>query len=170
MEEAGLSPTDVEALILKQLLIGGTATGRKIAEQIRLPFGIMQDLCDRGRRDPRPQHEDDRRRHQAQCQQQGPGSDRHRRAKCETGDDDEGHGREPDLDQSRSSHIFQHGVHLLSVGPAPWRPDDPIVDSIDWYDWIRVLRAGPAYLCSIAQLKSPSGRCRAPVILSGPRS
>ena len=44
MEAAGLSPTDVEALILKQLLIGGTATGRKIAEQIKLPFGIMQDL------------------------------------------------------------------------------------------------------------------------------
>ncbi|MBC7856575.1 MAG: hypothetical protein IAF94_24365, partial [Pirellulaceae bacterium] len=34
MEEAGLSPTDVEALILKQLLISGAATGRKIAEQI----------------------------------------------------------------------------------------------------------------------------------------
>lgn len=44
MEEAGLSPTDVEALILKQLLIGGAATGRKIAEQIRLPFGVMQGL------------------------------------------------------------------------------------------------------------------------------
>src|SRR6476619_562869 len=44
MEEAGLSPTDVEALILKQLLIGGNATGRKIADQIRLPFGITQDL------------------------------------------------------------------------------------------------------------------------------
>jgi predicted ATPase with chaperone activity len=44
MEEAGLSPTDVEALILKQLLTGGNATGRKIAEQIKLPFGIMQDL------------------------------------------------------------------------------------------------------------------------------
>ncbi|MGI8981756.1 MAG: AAA family ATPase [Pirellulaceae bacterium] len=44
MEEAGLSPTDVEALILKQLLIGGAATGRKVAEQIRLPFGVMQGL------------------------------------------------------------------------------------------------------------------------------
>jgi predicted ATPase with chaperone activity len=44
MEEAGLTPTDVEALILKQLLTGGNATGRRIAEQIKLPFGIMQDL------------------------------------------------------------------------------------------------------------------------------
>ncbi len=44
MEEAGLSPTDVEALILKQLLISGAATGRKIAEQIKLPFGVMQGL------------------------------------------------------------------------------------------------------------------------------
>ena len=44
MAEAGLSPTDVEALILKQLLISGIATGRKIAEQIKLPFGVMQDL------------------------------------------------------------------------------------------------------------------------------
>jgi len=44
MEAAGLGPTDVEALILKQLLISGATTGRKIAEQIKLPFGIMQDL------------------------------------------------------------------------------------------------------------------------------
>ena len=44
LEEAGLTPTDVESLILKQLLISGVTTGRKIAEQIRLPFGIMQEL------------------------------------------------------------------------------------------------------------------------------
>jgi hypothetical protein len=44
MEEAGLGPIDVEALILKQLLIGGSGTGRKIAEQIKLPFGIVQEL------------------------------------------------------------------------------------------------------------------------------
>jgi hypothetical protein len=44
MERAGLTPSDVEALILKQLLISGATTGRKIAEQIRLPFGIMKDL------------------------------------------------------------------------------------------------------------------------------
>lgn len=44
MEKAGLTPTDVESLILKQLLISGTTTGRKIAEQIKLPFGIMKDV------------------------------------------------------------------------------------------------------------------------------
>lgn len=44
LEEAGLTPTDVEALVLKQLLITGVATGRKIAEQIKLPFGITQEL------------------------------------------------------------------------------------------------------------------------------
>lgn len=44
LEESGLSPADVESLILKQLLIGGQATGRKIAEQIKLPFGISQEL------------------------------------------------------------------------------------------------------------------------------
>src|SRR5438094_149272 len=44
LDDAGLTPTDVEALVLKQLLISGVATGRKIAEQIKLPFGIMQEL------------------------------------------------------------------------------------------------------------------------------
>lgn len=44
MEEAGLSVNDVESLVLKQLLISETSTGRKIAEHIKLPFGIVQEL------------------------------------------------------------------------------------------------------------------------------
>ncbi len=44
LEEAGLASADVEALILKQLLICGLATGRKIAEQIKMPFGITQEI------------------------------------------------------------------------------------------------------------------------------
>jgi predicted ATPase with chaperone activity len=44
LEEAGLAPADIESLILKQLLIVGQATGRKIADQIKLPFGITQEL------------------------------------------------------------------------------------------------------------------------------
>src|SRR5258706_7139490 len=44
LEEAGLTPTDVEALVVKHLLITGVATGRKIAEQVKLPFGITQEL------------------------------------------------------------------------------------------------------------------------------
>ncbi len=44
LEEAGLMATDIEALILKQLLVSGATTGRKVAEQIKLPFGVMQDL------------------------------------------------------------------------------------------------------------------------------
>ena len=44
LEESGLSATDVESLILKHLLISGQANGRKIADQIKLPFGITQEL------------------------------------------------------------------------------------------------------------------------------
>ncbi|MEX2026324.1 MAG: hypothetical protein WEH44_03470, partial [Pirellulaceae bacterium] len=44
LEEAGLASAEVEALILKQLLICGLATGRKIAEQIKMPFGITQEI------------------------------------------------------------------------------------------------------------------------------
>jgi predicted ATPase with chaperone activity len=41
LEQAGLVASDVEALVLKLLLISGATAGRKIAEQIRLPFGLM---------------------------------------------------------------------------------------------------------------------------------
>jgi hypothetical protein len=44
LEEAGLASADLESLILKQLLICGQANGRKIAEQIKMPFGITQEL------------------------------------------------------------------------------------------------------------------------------
>ncbi len=43
LEETGLLPNDVEALVLKLLLTSGPTVGRKIAEQIRLPFGLMGD-------------------------------------------------------------------------------------------------------------------------------
>ncbi|HZL87731.1 MAG TPA: AAA family ATPase [Pirellulaceae bacterium] len=44
LDESGLSSTDIESLILKHLLICGQATGRKIADQVKLPFGITQEL------------------------------------------------------------------------------------------------------------------------------
>src|SRR5689334_16751404 len=42
-EETGLLATDVEPLVLK-LLLSGPTVGRKIAEQVRLPFGLMNEL------------------------------------------------------------------------------------------------------------------------------
>lgn len=42
--EAGLSESEVEALILKFLLSRGDATGREIAEQVRLPFVLLDQL------------------------------------------------------------------------------------------------------------------------------
>src|SRR6478752_10076181 len=42
-DEAGLLPIDVEPLVLK-LLLSGPTVGRKIAEQVRLPFGLMNEL------------------------------------------------------------------------------------------------------------------------------
>jgi predicted ATPase with chaperone activity len=44
LEETGLLPSDVEPLVLKLLLTSGPSFGRKIAEQLRLPFGLMGEL------------------------------------------------------------------------------------------------------------------------------
>ncbi len=44
LEATGLLPNDVESLVLKLLLTSGATVGRKIAEQIRLPFGLLGDL------------------------------------------------------------------------------------------------------------------------------
>ncbi|HMC11011.1 MAG TPA: AAA family ATPase [Pirellulaceae bacterium] len=43
LEETGLLPNDVEPLVLKLLLTSGPTVGRKIAEQVRLPFGLMAE-------------------------------------------------------------------------------------------------------------------------------
>jgi len=43
-EEAKLSETEVEALILKFLLARGEATGRQIADQVKLPFVLIERL------------------------------------------------------------------------------------------------------------------------------
>lgn len=44
LPEAGLLEGDVEALVMKCLLNFGTATGRRVAEQLRLPFPVLQEL------------------------------------------------------------------------------------------------------------------------------
>ncbi len=44
LEQTGLSPSLVESLICKHLAISGTASGRGIAENICLPFRILEDL------------------------------------------------------------------------------------------------------------------------------
>ena len=43
LKETGLTPTDVEQLILKYLLSAGADSGRGIAEQLRLPFKIVRE-------------------------------------------------------------------------------------------------------------------------------
>lgn len=45
--EAGLSETAVESLVLKYLLTGGEGAGREIADQIKLPFGLVDELLRR---------------------------------------------------------------------------------------------------------------------------
>jgi predicted ATPase with chaperone activity len=42
--ETGLDIPDIEALVLKLLLTSGPTVGRRIAEQVRLPFGLMADV------------------------------------------------------------------------------------------------------------------------------
>jgi predicted ATPase with chaperone activity len=44
IRDAGLTDSEVEALILKYLLSRGDCTGRDIAEQIKLPFVLMEPL------------------------------------------------------------------------------------------------------------------------------
>ncbi len=44
IREAGLTESEVEGLVLKYLLARGDASGREIADQIKLPFGLMEDL------------------------------------------------------------------------------------------------------------------------------
>ncbi|MEX0937617.1 MAG: AAA family ATPase [Pirellulales bacterium] len=44
IEETGLSPTLIEQLIVKYLLAVGNSSGRDIAEQICLPFGILEGI------------------------------------------------------------------------------------------------------------------------------
>lgn len=43
IEETGLTLPEIEALVLKQLLTAGSTVGRRIADQIKLPFGILQE-------------------------------------------------------------------------------------------------------------------------------
>ena len=44
LEETGLTADDIERLVLKFLLAKGSATGRAVAQQVRLPFGIVNPL------------------------------------------------------------------------------------------------------------------------------
>lgn len=44
VREAGLTDSEVESLILKYLLAKGEATGRDVADQVRLPFVIMDAI------------------------------------------------------------------------------------------------------------------------------
>ncbi len=44
LEEAGLSEAELEGLILKYLLSKARATGREIADQIKLPFGLLEEF------------------------------------------------------------------------------------------------------------------------------
>lgn len=51
LEEAGLSPDEVERLILKYLFSKGVSSGRGIALQIKVPFGIIDPILKTLKRD-----------------------------------------------------------------------------------------------------------------------
>jgi len=87
----------------------------------------VEHLSRRLRLVPRPEHEHDRRRNQAQCKQHGHRPDRHCDAKRNPGDDDQRDRYKPHLNQFRSSHISQHGGHitlnsLSALSPIAHRP------------------------------------------------
>jgi len=44
LKETGLSPTIIESLILKYVMLVGSSAGRQISEQICLPFGILEEV------------------------------------------------------------------------------------------------------------------------------
>jgi hypothetical protein len=50
-QEAGLTESEVEALILKYLFNRGDASGRQIADQVRLPFLLVDNLLQRIKQD-----------------------------------------------------------------------------------------------------------------------
>ncbi len=47
LEETGLSQPFVEALLCKTLFVAGNATGRNLAKDVGLPFGVVDDLLSR---------------------------------------------------------------------------------------------------------------------------
>ena len=44
LEGTGLTTTEIESLVLKQLVNSGSAMGRRIAEQVKLPFGLLSEV------------------------------------------------------------------------------------------------------------------------------
>lgn len=44
LAESGLNETEIEALVLKFLLSRGEATGRSMADQVKLPFALLQEI------------------------------------------------------------------------------------------------------------------------------
>ena len=46
IEETGLSQTFIEALLCKHMMVSGASSGRTLAEQICLPFGIISSILD----------------------------------------------------------------------------------------------------------------------------
>ncbi len=134
----------------------------------------MNHICNSRGLNTRPHHQDDGRRDQAQRHQHGRRPDRHARSQYTPGDDDQCNGRKPDLDRSRSSDVYQHGVFLMAVRPvctvAPGRSrlSAPIIRSMRASrsccrsDRLASLDQGTldsaAELSSIAQQGSVSGR------------
>ncbi|HQF13677.1 MAG TPA: AAA family ATPase, partial [Thermogutta sp.] len=59
LEEAQLTESEVEALILKYLLARGDATGRAIADQVKLPFIIVDAIMRRMKADRLVAHRGD---------------------------------------------------------------------------------------------------------------
>ncbi len=51
LEQTGLTASEVEALIMKLLMARGEATGHGVAEHIRLPYLMVNELLDRMKRD-----------------------------------------------------------------------------------------------------------------------
>ena len=44
LDETGLSPTLIESLVCKRLAVSGTASGRAIADNLRLPFRVLEEM------------------------------------------------------------------------------------------------------------------------------
>lgn len=78
-------------------------------------IATMQHVTRCHRLDAWPQHEDDRRRDQAQYKEDSGCSDGHRYAKRHRGHDEQRKRCKPHLDHSRSSHICRHDIHLIAI-------------------------------------------------------
>ena len=109
LRQAGLTDTEVEALILKYLMAKGDASGHEVADQIRLPFVLIDEILRQLKTDQLVVHKGAALMNDYQYQAQR-------------------HGTRAGTTLLRAVQLFRlrarhtDGLHQRSHGPVPGRP------------------------------------------------